>query len=275
MLKEASANTSLDMIKASIYYMEKNKIAINYQLYISGYSQGGYSAMAVAQKVESEFTTVNLMGVASMAGPHNLEDLANIEINASHTMVYPAFLGYLANSYSYYYDDINITDIVNYPDGNAYNSFFNGSKSNVEIHVNLGLTDYPADPMTDYGFMTHTANELFKESFISDYQNNVNSAIRQKFIENKSYSNWKPKTKINLIHCIDDEIIPFSMSQNTFNELNATGANIKLSPLPTSVIDLYTPKTAANPFIHGRCAATAYGSALIWFDSIRNPKGKQ
>ncbi|MDQ7066774.1 MAG: lipase family protein [Sulfurimonas sp.] len=49
MLKKASARSSVDMIKASMKYMQDNGIAINHQLYISGYSQGGYTAMALCR----------------------------------------------------------------------------------------------------------------------------------------------------------------------------------------------------------------------------------
>ena len=264
MMKKSSARASLDMIKASMKYMNDTGVQINYQLYISGYSQGGHVAMALAQEVEKSFgNNVNLKGVAPMAGPHDVEALANIEIDATHTMVYPAFLGYLADSYSYYYDDLALGDIAVLADTNAYHNLFDGSYVNVLIHVGLGL----ANGTTDLGFFTHQANELFKDGFINDYQNNVNSAIRQRFIENKSYDNWTPKTKVNLVHCLDDEIIPFSMSQNAFDELSATGADVTLSPIPTSYIPAATP---SDPFVHGRCGYTAYGAAVGWFADIRS-----
>ncbi|MCW8838330.1 MAG: lipase family protein, partial [Thiovulaceae bacterium] len=85
MLKELSAQNSLDMIKASIKYMQDNGVLLNYQLYISGYSQGGHVAMALAEKIENEIDIVDLKGVAPMAGAHNIEALANLEINASRT----------------------------------------------------------------------------------------------------------------------------------------------------------------------------------------------
>nr|WP_275716023.1 lipase family protein [Sulfurimonas sp. SAG-AH-194-L11] len=260
MLKKSSARVAVDMIKASLKYMEDNNVVVNRQLYVSGYSQGGYNAMATAQSIENgAITNLTLKGVAPMAGPHDLEALANIEINASHTMIYPAFLGYLADSYAFYNNDVNLSDLVVETNTTKYHALFDGSNSNVAIHAGLGLTN-------NGGFVAYTADALFKTSFITDYQNNLNSIMRQKFIENKSYNNWVPKTKVNLVHCLDDEIIPFSMSQNAFNELNATGADITLSPIPTSVI---SAATATNPFVHGRCAATAYGATVKWFDDIR------
>lgn len=263
LLKEISAQNSLDMIKASVKYMQDNGVLLNYQLYISGYSQGGHVAMALAEKIEKEgFDALDLKGVAPMAGPHNVEALANIELNASRTMLYPAFLGYLADSYSYY-DDLNLSEMVLYPNETNYHSLFDGSNSNVVIHVNLGL----ADGVADFGFATHTADELFKESFINDYQNNVNSLARERFKENKSYDEWTPRTKVNLVHCMEDEIIPFSQSQNAYADLNATGADVTLSPIPTAYLSQQVDAT--HPFVHANCATEAYGAALQWFDAIR------
>ena len=261
MLKKASARSSVDMIKASMKYMEDNGVVLNHQLYVSGYSQGGYNAMAVGQSIEDgALTNVNLMGVAPMAGPHAIADLGDITIDSNHTMMYPAFLGYLADSYAHYYNDINLSDLVIETDTAKYHALFDGSNANVVIHAGLGLT-------INGGFGVYKSNTLFKESFISDYKNNVNSVEKARFEENKSYTNWVPKTKLNIIHCVDDEIIPFSMAQNAYSELNATGADVTLSPIPSA----YIPAPSAdNPFVHGRCGSAAYGTAVKWFAAIRS-----
>ena len=263
MLKKASARASLDMIKASMKYMADEKIPINYQLYVSGYSQGGYTAMALAEEIEDNFSdSVNLMGVAPMAGPHDLKALGDIELVASHTMVYPAFLAYLADSYAQAYSDINLTDLVTTADTTLYHSLFDGSKSSVEIQMSLGLT-------TNYGFGAYSADSLFKTSIIDDYQNNLNTGaiLKNKFIENSTYD-WTPKTKMNLIHCSDDEIIPFSMSQKAYDTFIENGStDVTLTPIPTAIID---EATVSNPFVHSRCGTAAYVTAIKWFNAIRS-----
>ena len=263
LLKKASAQASEDMIKASIKYMEQEGVVLNYQLFISGYSQGGYTAMALAQKVEEDLAkNINVMGVAPMAAPSNLKTLGDIEIDAAHTMAYPAFLAYLADSYSYYNDDVNISDVLALEDTSTFHTLFDGSHSNVEIHTALSL-------VTDArgGFNQHTADALFKSSFISEYQSNETSALKTHLIEN-SFNDWIPQAKTNLIHCMDDDIIPFSISQSTYNSMNENGADVTLSPIPTEYLS--QQQDADNPFIHANCATEAYGTAINWFSTLRS-----
>ena len=264
MLKKASARSSLDMIKASMKYMNDNKIVLNYQLFVSGYSQGGHTAMALTEEIEKSFSDkVDLKGTASMAAPHDLEALGDIELDASHVMVYPAFLGYLADSYAYYHSDVNLSDVVLESNTTMYHDLFAGDTTNILIHESLGLT-------INGGFGAYTADKLFKTSLIDDYKNSLNTglALRNYFIENSTY-NWAPKSRVNLIHCIDDEIIPFSMSQKAYTSFISNGSSedmITLSPIPSEYIP---PASATDPFVHSRCGAAAYGTALKWFSAIR------
>jgi len=264
-LEKSAARSSIDMIKASMKYMEDNGVVLNHQLYITGYSQGGYNAMAVAKSIEAgALPNVNLMGVAPMAGPYNVEDLGNIELNATHLMAYPAFMADLGYSYAHYYDDVNLSEIA-IPSLEQFQLAFNGSNDTVPIHVILDL----ADGVTDYGFHTHTADELFRSTSISDYQNNQNNIMRQKFIEN-SVDDWTPVSKINFIQCIEDDIIPFSESNNTYNKFKANGVDVTLTGIPTYV--LQQQQDATHPFIHSNCGPKAYGAAVRWFAAIRTGK---
>jgi len=266
-MKKAAARASLDMIKASMNYMESNGVVLNNQLYITGYSEGGYNAMALAQSVESELTSVNLMGIAPMAGPYNVVDLANVEINATRPMPYPAFLADLAYSYSTYYDDFNLSEVA-VPAPVLFETAFNGNYDTVPVHIILGLGAVDENgTVTDYGFYTHLGDELFQQSFIDDYTSNLNSIARNRFEEN-NVDNWTPKTRTNLIQCIDDEIIPFSEANNTYNKFKASGADVILTGIPTAYLSQQVD--AAHPFVHANCGPEAYGAAVTWFNAIRN-----
>ena len=261
-MKKVAARASLDMVKASLKYMEEKGVVLNYQLYVTGYSEGGYTAMALAQSVESELNSVNLMGIAPMAGPYNVEDLANLEINATRLMPYPAFLADLTYSYATYYDDFHLNEIA-VPASVQFETAFDGNYDTVPIHVILGL----ANGTTDYGFSTHTANELFQQTFIDDYTTSSSSVARDRFQEN-NVDNWTPKTRTNLIQCIDDDIIPFSEAQNTYTKFKANGADVILTGIPTAYLS--QQQDLMHPFIHANCGPEAYGAAVTWFNAIRS-----
>jgi len=248
--------------------MQDTGVPLNNDLYISGYSEGGYTAMATAQSVEEgAIANVNLVGVVSMAGPHFIDGMGDEIIDTDYTMPFPALIAYLADSFAYYNDDIVLSDIILEQDTTKYHALFDGSNSIVEVHAALGLT-------ANDGYSTYNVSSIFQESFINDYQENFNNSLKTHFAENKSYSDaWIPKTKINLIHCIDDEIVPFSMSENAYTELSARGADIKLSAIASEDIDINSPllQIAKNSlsFVHEQCMITSYLSAYKWLDGIK------
>ncbi|WP_428738160.1 alpha/beta hydrolase [Sulfurimonas sp.] len=261
-LKNGSAQASLDMIRASVKYMTDNNIVYNGQLYVTGYSEGGYVAMSLAKDIEQnhsdEFT---LMGVAPMAGPYSPEDLADQELNASKTMVYPAFLGYLANSYAAYYNDVDLSDILATDiNTTTFPALFAGGYSSTEIHVALGLT-------TGYGYGTYTADNLFSTTFINDYQNNVNNSVKVRLGDN-IVNDWSPRSEFKLIHCVDDEIIPYTQTTTAYTNLLANDVNVTISPIPTAYLSQQVDAT--HPFVHANCATEAYGAAVTWFNEIRS-----
>ena len=114
-------------------------------------------------------------------------------------------------------------------------------------------------------FFVAKADKLFKLSFINEYKSNVNNSFKVRFSENNVFD-WAPRTKVNLIHCVDDEIVPFSMSQTAYDKFISNGAsksNITLSAIPTSAL------STEVTFIHSKCGEKAYGVAVTWFDKIR------
>jgi len=263
---KSSAQASLDMIRASIKYMTDNKILFNGQLFISGYSEGGYVSMVLAKEIEEKYSSeFHLKGVAPMAGPYDIEALGAYDLNASMKMVYPAFLAEIAYSYSKAYNNINLSDLVVKPSVFTTTKLFGGDYDAVSIQVALGLAD-PAKG--DYGFYTHYTNELFKDSFLNDYQTNANDPVRVAFGENSVYD-WSPKSKMNLIQCIDDEIIPYKIETlKTYQTFIANGAqDVNITPIPSSMI---APASTTKPFVHQRCAPVAYGAAVKWFSDIRS-----
>ncbi len=261
-IMKSGARASLDMIIASFNYMVRNEIPFDSRLFISGYSEGGYVAMSLAKEIEKDHL-FTLRGVTPMAGPYNVAALGSYELNASKKMVVPAFLAEIGWSYSYYYDDIDIYDLMVKADIFKKENLFGGDYNMSQIHEALGLADLSKG---DIGIGTHYTKELFKEDFINNYHNDVTNPVRVHFEENNAYNNWIPKAPVNLIQCKEDEIIPFELStKRAYSKLNTTEANVTLTVIDSSQIP---PQTQENPLVHQRCSAKAYGLAIEWFNKI-------
>ena len=266
-MKKASAQASIDMIRASIKYMNDNNYVLNGQLYLTGYSEGGYVAMAVAQEIQKNYANeLVVKGLAPMAGPYQVEKLGNNEIDANKTMEHPAFLAYLGFAYGAYYDDINLSEVINYPNISAFNNIIHSKiYPSTTINVLLGLGD-----ITNGGIKSTKANVLFKDSFIHDYKNNNNNSFKVRLDENR-VDNWTPNSLVNLIHCKDDEIIPHSMTisaKNKFIQNGMDSSKLTVTSIPTVL--LKQKVDFLHPFVHSNCGPKAYGAAVQWFSKIRS-----
>jgi len=77
-------------------------------IYLLGYSEGGYVTLAAAKFMRNYPAKYNIKGVASLAGPHDLQGtMRNLMLNADQTYPTPYFLPYTIEGYSAGYPDVN------------------------------------------------------------------------------------------------------------------------------------------------------------------------
>ena len=254
MIKKASARASLDMIRASQRYMTDNNIAFNSQLYISGYSQGGYTAMALAEEIETnhddEFT---LMGIAPMAGPYLVDAFGDSTIQSNSIMGVPAFLAFLTDAYTYAYESLTLDEMIVELKVPAFDGLFDGSNSLTDVHVQLGM-----------GLGT-PIETLIKDDFISEYESTPEHKFRTILKEN-NVGNWAATTKIKLIHCSNDDVVPVDMTNGVEYVLDSMGA----TDVEKLLIDTVTADVALGESVHSNCATPAYQQAIGWFSAIRS-----
>jgi len=255
LMKDVSAESSLDMIKASIYYMEQNGILLNYQLYVSGYSQGAHVAMALAEEIEDDFDTVNLKGVAAMAGPYFVSSFGDATLKSDANMSVPAFMAYVSDSYSAAYEDVALKGMVVEEKVATFDGLFNGDNNMTVIQTNLGLP------------MGAPSTMLFDSNFIADYESSgVNHPLSQRFLEN-NVGSFTAQTKMNIIHCDNDDVVPVLMAYGVTQLLESQNSLDVNQSIISGV-------TAGLPYgsVHGNCAIPAYEKTLGWFDDIRQGK---
>lgn len=245
MMRKSAAQDSLDMVRASMKYMIDNNILVNGQLFISGYSQGGYNALALARDIETNYSDdFTLKGIAPMAAPSMLKTFGDNVLQSDANMSVPAFMAFIADSYSHYSDNLTLDEMILDSKEDAFNGLFDGTNDITTIHTNLLL---PLNAPTI---------GLFESDFISEYSNDSNHKLKQLFEENDVVS-WGSKSKINLIHCENDEVIPYAMSAGAKQSLETYGSSdVTLTPI-------------SGAYTHSSCGSLAYAAAVSWFANLR------
>jgi len=249
-IKRSLANATVDMIKAAIGFANKAGLPINGQVFLSGYSEGGYATMAAAQDIQENYPDINLKAVAPMAGPYDLEAMGMATLSAP-MMSFPPFLAYIAYAYSDVYN-LDIKELVNEPYASKLPTLFDTKHTTYEIMASLPL---PGSAPTD----------LFVPSFVDDYLTNEQNSLRVKFKEN-SLLDWTPTMPMKLIQCTNDEIIPYQIATKKAYDTFVANGSKTVSIVP---IDGITADYAKGEMVHSKCALAAYSVVLPWFDEVR------
>ncbi len=252
-LEKPSANTTVDMIKAAIAFANKAGLPINGQVFLSGYSEGGYATMAAAKEIQQNHPEIHLMAVAPMAGPYDVEKLGLGSLKAP-VMAFPPFLADVVYSYSVNYSDLNLSTGIQDPYASQLGTLFDGKHSGEQIFMAL----------PNVYTVGQTPDKLFKPEFIDTFIADSTNPLRVHFQEN-SVIDWTPKMPMRLYHCTNDNIIPYQLSQEAFASFTQRGStSVELEPINS------VEGNATNPLqVHRNCAPVAYSQVIPWFDKVR------
>lgn len=206
---------SIDFLRAAKSYFGEKAISLNGQLFLTGYSEGGYVALAVQKEIEQNYATeVNITAVAPMSGPYDLAGTVKTILQQS-TYNSPAYIAFLITAYNEIYNWNRLQEIFNDPYGEKMPGLFNGSKTFGEINSQLPVN----------------IAELLRPNFIHNcLAENDTEFISA--IEENSLLNWKPIAPIRFIHGDADDTVPYQNALSAVENLRANGGtNIELITL--------------------------------------------
>lgn len=131
----------IDFLRAVKTYCEQNNISLNDQLFLTGYSEGGYVSLATQKEIEQNYSgEFQITAVAPLAGPY---DLAGTLLDGFQKKSYPepAYIAFLFSAYNEIYGWNRLDDIFTAPYASQVNELFNGSNTWVEVVIPL-LVNY-------------------------------------------------------------------------------------------------------------------------------------
>jgi len=250
--KKSLANATIDFIKTVKTFASDNNITLNNQLFITGYSEGGYAAMATLQKIESDGELTVSMATP-MAGPYDL-NITAFGVFSQPTLSVPSFMADVGYAYAKTYGK-EVSSVINEPYASKLPALLDGSLARPDIDKELTKK-------------TTGEDGLFNPIFVKDFFQNPNSWFREAMVENSVHA-WSPQTPIKLIHCEGDDVIPFAISQLTEGTMRAMGAkDVSLVPVESKL------KLDVN-VTHSECGVLAYKVTTEIFSKVREAMIKQ
>ena len=224
------ASTTVDMLRATAAVATRNQIRLNGQLFLSGYSEGGFATLAAQRSLERDFPNVfPITASAAGAGPYDMTTTA-MAIVASDLLPVPAYIGYVVKAYDSVYHLDRISAYFQEPYVDAINNSFDGSLTREQINARL----------------TYVTADLLDPVFRSEYLGGGEQDLKNAMADNNLHD-WVPLAPTRLFHGPDDVSVPYFNTPIAVATMQAKGAknvagvNCDLGGLPTTHSNCFFP----------------------------------
>ena len=219
-LKDVTASTVIDMLRAVKQFCNQtNFVQYNDQLFLAGYSEGGYATMAAVKEIEDNLSDeFNITISFPMAGAY---DLSGVMVELMLSEEYypdPFYLPFFILAYieKYSLDTLDVFFLSQY--ASILPDLFNGEHSGG--YINSFLPDIPI--------------HIMKPTVIDEFSTNMNYPFRLALEENDLYD-WTPENEMYLFHGVIDERVPYQNSVVAYNQFILNGSeNVYFESLPES-----------------------------------------
>lgn len=256
---DSEAWAGYDMIVATESYLpQEMDIEVNDQLFITGYSQGGHSAMALHRYIEQE-TDREVEVAMPMSGPYSISTGMKELLESDEEYGYVAYIASTAISYQEVYGNIypnsEISQFFKQPYADIILKYQN---EEVDLFdVNFELID---SLIANEGgaFPKKMIYDDIVEQILTDDNHPVNFALR----DNDVYD-WAPEAETRLLYCSGDDQVAFENSIIARDKMVENGATQVVA------IDM-------NPaFDHGECVSPAATTFVLYLLLNANPTSTQ
>ncbi len=241
LLAKPTATASVDALRAAKTFAANNAIDTTDELFLLGYSEGGYATMALHRELqESHNNEFPVSASAPLAGPYDLSGTVRDAILANDILAEPYQLPYVVASLTRY-EAVGLTfpEMLRADLSSSIPPLFNGRVSGAEINPLL-----PVRP-----------SELLSDVALAALVNPTHPLVLG--LQRNDLLDWAPLAPMLLLHCLNDNVVSYQNSQRALERFNAQGA--------TSVT-LIDPGMDLD---HFDCAIPSIVAARQWINSLR------
>jgi pimeloyl-ACP methyl ester carboxylesterase len=242
------ASATVDMNRAARVFFKQPGIGAvtNGQLFLAGYSEGGYATLAtqrlMEQSLKAEFPiTASEPG----AGPYDLSSTTQTILGLA-TLPQPAFAGFFLVAYdslynpasqlAYYFSPTYVPVVATH---------FDGSYTRGQITAALGGSNVPT-------------GTLFNPVFIASFLGTGETVLKTHIAENNIY-NWAPAVPTRLFQGQGDDVVPYA---------NTTTAKAAMDSNGSTSVTVINCNAGALPTTHENCIPPFAIDVVIYFNTL-------
>lgn len=239
----SQGHTSLNMIRATEEILNEINVGFNEQLFLYGYSQGGFAVAATQRLIEEEYSNeYTVTAAAPMSGAYDMAG-AQVDLMASDS-VYPTpgYLPYILLAYQDQYGTLydSVSQILKEPYDTLMPTLFYSKDKSIG-YINSQSTPVP--------------KHMVRDTTLNNFINNPNHPLRLLLEENEMLD-WTPQGSVKLYYCTGDDQVSYVNSERAYDSWTANGA----------------PDVTKQDFgnlNHNDCAQLCFISAKSFFDSMK------
>ncbi len=235
LIAETYVPAGVDLLRATRTLASDQGLALG-QLFLKGYSEGGYATLALQKALETEYRDeFTLTASAPAAGPYDLEVSALTALSRPKSN--PLISSFLVLAYDQWLAPELDLDAIFALDTETLKNLYTSGISSSEIMKVL--------PVETRGLIEGP----FLDDFLSATPSTSQAQLIRRLLLEQSLNqgDWVPRTPTRFYHCAEDEIVAVASTENTV----AYFKSLK-NDAPITAVIAKSPD-AARPYSHGNC----------------------
>ena len=247
---QALVNMIRGVKQLSIELEGNDGFQFNDQLFLAGYSDGGYATLASQKGIQIDYSDeLSVTASFPMAGPYDLSGTMVDYFLSEPEYTQPYYVPYVLTSHLWYYQGLDV-DFGQYFEpfwADTLPSLFDGTHSGSEINELM-----PENPL-----------DILLDDVLEEFENDEDHFFRQSLEEN-TLLDWVPESPTYFYHGMGDDIVPYQNAQIAYDTFVANGA-------PDVWLTLYPEELGGHSDVALTCILAGY-TVILEYQRI-SPKG--
>ncbi len=238
------ANTVINGMRASRELLAEKEVALNGQIFLFGYSQGGYATSAAQKEIEEKYADEFVIsGSAPMSGPYDLKVAQVEQIASDEPYATPGYLPFILFGYQSIYENLF----------NSFEEFLVPPYDSIlpplfyEGNTSIGAINNVCAPVP---------KDMIKDSVIQAFETNLEHPLRLNLIDNDLVEGWHPVSPTKIYYCRGDEQVSYLNAENAYDAWTAAGSE-------------QLEKQNYGNLSHNDCALLCFLDARDYFNNLK------